>query len=330
MKPLLGKLESVPLRDIWQTEGGDFTPWLAKEENLKLLGEAIVMELELEATEKNVGPFRADILCKNTDDDSWVLIENQIEKTDHIHLGQVLTYAAGLDAVTMVWIASRFTDEHRAALDWLNRITDENFKFFGLEVEAWKIGDSLPAPKFNIISQPNNWSKSISREARKISERAPSETETTYGRYWQQLAKYLEDAGTRLRINNPQPYGYHNLRIAPRGITITITISKNNQQNIVEIYLSNPSYKTAFFNLLLEDKEAIESELGFVLDWRELPQKKSARIMFIKSNIDPTDEKNWAKQNIWFKDMIEKFDRVFTHRANALDPSDWNPESDTE
>ena len=106
-----------------------------------MLGEALGIELELEAQEKAVGPFRADILCKDIGNDHWVLIENQLERTDHGHLGQLLTYASGLEAVTIVWIAARFTEEHRSTLDWLNRITDESFRFFGLEVELWRIGD---------------------------------------------------------------------------------------------------------------------------------------------------------------------------------------------
>src|SRR5258706_15303648 len=114
----LGKLEEVELRDVWQTESGSFTPWLATQDNLALLGETIGIELECEAQEKDVGPFRADILCKDTASGAWVLVENQLEKTDHTHLGQLLTYASGLQAVTIVWIAKRFTEEHRAALDW--------------------------------------------------------------------------------------------------------------------------------------------------------------------------------------------------------------------
>jgi len=137
----LGRLERVDLRTVWANEAGAFTPWLAKEENLKLLGDTIGIELELEAQEKNVGPFRADILCRDTATDDWVLIENQLERTDHGHLGQLLTYAAGLKAVTLVWVAQRFAEEHRAAIDWLNEITDESLNFFGLEVEAWRIGD---------------------------------------------------------------------------------------------------------------------------------------------------------------------------------------------
>lgn len=158
----LGRLERVKLREAWSTEAQDFTPWLAREENLAILSETLEVELQPEAQEKSVGPFRADILCRNADDGgTWVLIENQLERTDHLHLGQLLTYAAGLNAVTICWIAASFTDEHRAALDWLNEITDERFHFFGLEVELWRIGDSEPAPKFNLVSKPNDWRRSV-------------------------------------------------------------------------------------------------------------------------------------------------------------------------
>ena len=149
----LGRLERVELRDIWLSEASDFTPWLAQKENLDILGQTLGIVLELEALERPVGPFRADILCKDIGTDRWVLIENQLERTDHNHLGQLLTYASGLEAVTIVWIAALFTEEHRSTLDWLNRITDESFRFFGLEVELWRIGDSPPAP--NSTSSPS-------------------------------------------------------------------------------------------------------------------------------------------------------------------------------
>ncbi len=147
----LGRLERVDLRTYWLNEASYFTPWLAQEENVALLGETIGIELEVQQQEANVGPFRADILCRNTADNSFVLVENQLERTDHMHLGQLVTYAAGLDAVTVIWIASRFTEEHRAALDWLNEITHEGFNFFGLEIELWCTGSSLAAPKDRLI-----------------------------------------------------------------------------------------------------------------------------------------------------------------------------------
>ena len=130
--PQLGLLQRIDdLKEVWEHEATSFTPWLAQEENIGLVGEAVGLdELVVEAQEKSVGPFRADILCKDPSTDRYVLIENQLEKTDHGHLGQILTYAAGLGACTIIWIARSFTPEHRAALDWLNEITDERFHFF--------------------------------------------------------------------------------------------------------------------------------------------------------------------------------------------------------
>ena len=162
MNPL-GTLESVYIRDVWQGESLHFTPWLAQLENLERLGVALSMALQPVGTETPVGPFYADIVCTNLNDGSTVLIENQLERTDHKHLGQIFTYAAGLDAVTIIWISPQFTEEHRAAIDWLNRITLDNFSFFGVEIELWRIGNSPPAPKFNIVAKPNDWTRAMRR-----------------------------------------------------------------------------------------------------------------------------------------------------------------------
>jgi hypothetical protein len=152
----LGHLERVDLRQVWMKESEDFTPWLA--DNLQELGQALNIELELEAEEMSVGNFRADIVARDLQTQGWILIENQLERTDHSHLGQALTYAAGLKASTVVWIAYHFTDEHIAALDWLNSITDDGVRFFGVQVELWSI-DDVTAPRFNVVSRPNTWVK---------------------------------------------------------------------------------------------------------------------------------------------------------------------------
>lgn len=183
----LGRLESVDPRQAWSSEAGHFTPWLALPENMALLGEAIGLELEVEAQEKNVGPFRADILCRNTVDGSWVLVENQLERTDHTHLGQLITYAAGLDAVTIVWVARAITEEHRAALDWLNRATNDKINFFGLEIELWRIGSSPLAPKFNVVSKPNDWTQTVLDAARGIEAGEVTPTKQLQLQFWTQL-----------------------------------------------------------------------------------------------------------------------------------------------
>ena len=146
----------------------DVTLTIPSHKNIAILGEELKIDLEVIEMEKSVGPFRADILCKDTGTDKYVIIENQFGKTDHTHLGQIMTYASGLDAFTVIWIAENFTEEHRAALDWLNNITDENIEFFGIEIELFKIGESSPAPMFNMVSKPNTWSKSIKKSSSNI------------------------------------------------------------------------------------------------------------------------------------------------------------------
>ena len=148
------RFRRVELRDIWPHEARDFTPWLA--ENLVFLAEALDMDLELEAIEKRVGDFRADIVCLNRTDNSRVIIENQLEKSNHQHLGKVLTYAAGLDAATIIWIAEEIRPEHRDVLNWLNRNTPAALQFFGVEIEVIQIGDSPYAPKFTVVTDMNN------------------------------------------------------------------------------------------------------------------------------------------------------------------------------
>ena len=189
---MLDRLVRVELRETWKTEAQDFTPWLADKENINILGDALNMELELKALEKSVGPFSADILCTNTDDDSLVLIENQLEKTDHTHLGQLMTYAAGLHTVNIVWIAAKFTDEHRAALDWLNEITDVKFRFFGLEVELWRIGTSDAAPKFNVVCKPNDWSRVVNRNSNNYSEAELTPAKSVQLNFWTGLKNHID------------------------------------------------------------------------------------------------------------------------------------------
>ena len=157
----LSKLIKLPLRTIWKHEALDFTQWLAEEDNLALLSDAIGITLANPQTEVGVGKFSVDILADDEDNNRKVIIENQIEKTNHAHLGQLITYASGLDAELCIWIVARAQEEREQAIKWLNENTTENANFFLIEVEAWQIGDSLPAAKFNIVAKPNDWAKTI-------------------------------------------------------------------------------------------------------------------------------------------------------------------------
>ena len=324
----LGRLTRVELRDIWLSEAGDFTPWLAVEENLAILGEALGIDLELEAQEKFVGPFRADILCKDIGTDAWVLIENQLERTDHSHLGQLLTYASGLEAVTIIWIAAKFTDEHRSTLDWLNKITNEKFRFFGLEVELWCIGDSPAAPKFNIVSKPNDWSRSVAQAARAIDESELSETRQKQRAYWAAFHQALDRAsGPVSGARKPQLQSWMGYSIGRTGFHIGSVMIRPKQQIRTELYIAGDEAK-AFFHLLREQRQAIEQELGYSLEWEELPARRDSRISVYLTSVDPDEERDWPRQHQWLAAKVNDFHRVFSNRVRTLDAEDWQQDGE--
>ncbi len=323
----LGRLERVALRDIWLSEASNFTPWLARKENLAILGETLKIDLELEAQERPVGPFRADILCKDIGSDRWVLIENQLEQTDHVHLGQLLTYASGLEAVTIVWIAARFTEEHRSTLDWLNRITDESFRFFGLEVELWRIGDSAPAPKFNIVSKPNDWSQSVAQAARAIDDSELSETRIMQRAYWSAFDQVLASLGGPVSGGKkPQPQSWMAYSIGRSHFSVGAATVRPKKQVRAELYISGNKAK-AFFHLLLAQQAEIERDLGFALDWEELPEGQDSRISVSLDDADPENEKDWARQHEWLAKRLNELHRALALRIRTLDADSWRPGS---
>lgn len=306
----LGRIERVDLRSIWTSEDRHFTPWLAQSENLEILGEALGIELELEAQEKDVGPFRADILCKNTaEKDSWVVIENQIEKTDHKHLGQLLTYAAGLRASTIVWISAQFSEEHRAALDWLNQLTDKTVRFFGLEVELWKIGDSPAAPRFNIVCQPNDWENTVRHAAETLADDDATPSQNLRIKYWTAFRSYLQENKSKLRPQKPSRDHWYSFGIGTsRAHTAALIITRENKI-AVELTINSEDAKSIFGDLV-KRKEDVEKIIGAPLDWREMPDKKASRIVLFNS-VDPYDEATWPQQFSWLQSNLEKFDKAF-------------------
>jgi hypothetical protein len=323
----LGRLVKVELRDIWLSEATDFTPWLAREENIAVLGETLGLDLEVEAQEKAVGPFRADILCKDVGSNDWVLVENQLERTDHTHLGQLLTYASGLDAVTIVWIAARFTEEHRSTLDWLNRITDESFRFFGLEVELWRIGESPAAPKFNIVSRPNDWTKSVHQAARAIDESQVSDLRIMQRDYWSKLHEELDRlAGPVDGSRKPQFQSWMAYPVGRSGFMISAVMVRPKREIRVELYISNEDAKV-FFGLLEQQKEEIERDIGYPIDWEALPEKRDSRVAIRFPDVDPEDRDDWPRQHEWMAARINDFQRVFSPRVRLLDADQWSADN---
>lgn len=305
-KKHLGKLERKPLREAWKHEAGDFTPWLAQSENLDTLAQALgVSELVLAATEQGVGDFKLDILC--TDGDQKVIIENQLAETDHKHLGQILSYAAGVGAHKVIWVAESFRPEHMAALRYLNENTTEDLSFFGVQVELWRIGDSPLAPKFEVVVKPDDWVRTGREQSKAASSASP--TKQLQLKFWTALINWLAIRAPQIRPQKPRPQHWLNNSIGRSGFGLNITASTRERQLGVELWLPGEEAKTRFAALLLK-RESIEHDLGFGLDWQELPDSKACRIVSYYSNASIEDESRWEEYLAWLEQRLVAMDKV--------------------
>ncbi|MEZ5938403.1 MAG: DUF4268 domain-containing protein [Hyphomonadaceae bacterium] len=316
----LADIERVPLTEAWPAEDRNFTPWLAESEPIAKLGDALGLDLEVESIEHWVGPFRADIIAKVTSEtDHRVLIENQFGRTDHKHLGQMMTYLAGIEyAKTVVWIAESIQPDHRAALDWLNSHTDEEFSFFAVEIELWRIAGSPPAPKFNVVASPNDWTRQARTAARSALDDVDRVSHQVRLAYWASMSEYLKNIGSLFSIRRPNRDHWFSFPIGRAGFAISATISTAHRRIGVALYASNDPQKRVF-RTLLDDKEQIEEEYGQTLDWQELPKRKAWRIGVFKHDCDPSDSDRFAEYHQWMAHQMERFSEVFRERVREID-----------
>lgn len=307
----LARLEQVDLRKVWTREAEDFTPWLARDENIELLGKALGLELEAQRQEVGVGPFRADILCKEADMDRLVVIENQIEETDHSHLGQALTYAAGLDASIVVWVARSFTEEHRAALDWLNENSSGDIGFFGVEVEVLRIADSPLAPRFSVVSKPNKWTERMQE-----TKRAANLTETGQLRkkYWTALIAHLKARGSFLQCREPLPRFYLRAQRPIQGFDCGFEVKV--REKYIDVYLgaTGQEQMSLLRRIRKSQKDAFERDLGATTEWDDTQDRIW---VCISQEGDPPDTKDWPRQHEWMRNSLEKLVSVFTMYATG-------------
>ncbi len=321
----LGALKKKAVREYWDNEASEFTPWLA--DNINLLGEALGLDgLEVEEQESSVGGFRVDLLCKD-EDDRTVIVENQLEKTNHKHLGQLLTYAAGKDAVVVVWVSTKFTDEHRAALDWLNEKTEEDVQFFGAQIEVWQIGDSQAAPKFNLVCMPNEWSKTVqhSGEMNKV--------QKLRFEYWESLQKYMSEKGGRVAPRTPAKYMARLFSLGARGFLLRAAVHVKKDWLVVRLaFRGSAEGKTARWHQLHEQKDSIEKEIGAKLEWREFNDAEQSvwMIRVLWEGCKFRDKNNWGELHKWHHDNLEKFHAAFQKRCRELKPDGSVPEDDGE
>lgn len=310
----LGQLEPVPLREAWRHEANEFTPWLAEPENLGALARALgLSELELVATEHWVGGFKLDILC--TEGGEPVVIENQLAETDHKHLGQILTYAAGVGARKVIWVASTFRPEHKAALEFLNANTTDELGFFGVQIELWRIAQSPLAPKFEVVVRPDDWVKTGHEQTRAVVSASP--TGQLQQRFWMALVGQLARNAPHIRPHKPQARHWLSNSIGRSGFELNVTANTNAAQLGVMLWMPGVDAKQHFF-ALLEQKKTIEKQLGFPLDWQELPDAQASRITTWYPAAPLAEESRWPEYLDWIEQRLVVMDRVLRPIVRAL------------
>ena len=298
----LGKMIRITdLRSVWPHEANDFTKWLAQEENLALLSDAIDIDLELEERESSVGSFNVDIYAKESGTNRRVIIENQLEDTNHDHLGKLITYASGKGAEVIVWIVKRARDEHRQAIEWLNQHTDSNIGFFLLEIELWQIGDSMKAPRFNIVEKPNDWTKTMKTID------GLSNTDLLKLEFWNGFNDAMnnnDEFKHYFRVRKASPQHWYDLSIGSSAYHIGLTINTQKQSIGTEIYINDDK---EIFEYFKQYKDEIAAMLNSEVEWREA--KKACRI-FISTDINPKKREAWPKAYYWFSEKSIVFKEI--------------------
>ena len=299
----LGTLKEVTdLRKVWPHEALNFTPWVA--ENIELLGDAVGLDITVEETESSVGDFNVDIYASETGTDRKIIIENQLEDTDHDHLGKLITYASGKSADVVIWIVKHAREEHKAAVEWLNNHTDDKIGFFLCEIKLFQIGDSQIAPSFSVVEKPNDWAKEIKKTT------AANPTQQQRLEYWQAFNDYaFNDKNFSKAFNMRKPTTEHwmDFSIGSSACHIGVTQIQKRSAIGVELYINDDK---ELFKSLFAHKAEIESDMGMVLDWRELPERKASRIL-VEKNVQLGNHEEWQEQFVYIMDVLLKMKKAF-------------------
>ena len=311
----LGRMEELNLRCVWGNEAKSFTPWLA--ENLSELGNAIGIELELEDQEARTGSFSLDLLARIAETNRTVIIENQLEQTDHDHLGKLLTYAGGFDAHIIIWVAKSIRDEHKLALEWLNHHTDDDTDFFGVVVKAYSIEGSIPAPHFSVVVAPNEWQREADR---RIRTRKASDRNIKYQEFFQGLIDRLREKNfTQARKGQPQNWYLFSAGHGNRfqyGVNFT-------KENFVSVHVyidhTNKDWNKAVFSELYKHKNSIESDFSEPLEWNENEDRRFSRIAVVRPGSIDDDGQILQELQDWVFDRLLSLERVFGPRLKELD-----------
>ena len=284
---MIGKLTEVDVRELWKHEQYDFSNWLAKSDNLEYLNEILGLTLTDVNKEVYVGPYRCDLVAKDETSGVKVIIENQLDATNHDHLGKIITYASGLDAKFIVWIVREAKEEHRAAIEWLNNYTSSDLNFFLIEIHAYKIGSSEPAPKFEVIEKPNDF---IKRGKTNHDDGELNKTQAERLAFWEQFNQKLTAHGKPFNLRKPTTDNWYAVALGSSEISLSIELINKEKRILVGAYIYN---NKDLFDQLKEHQKEIEEKLGFALEWDRMDNKKASRIKHYISGLNFDDHSNY-------------------------------------
>lgn len=315
-EPELGSIENVNPRDVWPNEASDFTPWLA--EHIGVLSKALRLDIEVTQTEAPVGAFSLDILGKVSGTDDIVIIENQLDQTDHGHLGQLLAYAAGLDAKIVVWVSPDIRDEHRDAIRWLNEHTTSAVAFFAVRLEVWQIGDSLRAPRFDVIAEPSNFQRDLAQTATK-----PTDRGLAYQRFFREFVELVHLEHPGLVYANPDRVRYDSwvtFGAGRTGFELWVAFGEGSRFRVaLTITTGNKERNKAAFDQLHAASEAIAAELGESPEWERLEDWVTSRVAVYRDGSIDSPAQQLDQLRHWAVDLLPKFRNAFAPRITALD-----------
>lgn len=283
----IGKLKEVDIRELWKHEQYDFSEWLSKKENIENLNEILGLTLIDISKETYVGSYRCDLFAKDETTGIKVIIENQLEISNHDHLGKIITYASGLDAKVVVWIVKEAREEHRSAIEWLNNNTNSNVNFFLIEIHAYRIGESDPAPMFQVVEQPNDFIKNNKSTNR---DESMNKSQSQRIEFWNQFNNVVIERGKPFNIRKATTDHWYNVAIGTSEAHIDITLVNKDSLIGVELYITD---NKELFDKLFEKKDIIEKDLGFKLDWRRLDNSKASRIFYSIKGLNFDDHSNY-------------------------------------
>jgi hypothetical protein len=304
----IGKLEKVELREIWENEAKDFTGWI--ENNVTHLTDFLGFDLQILEREKKIGSFSIDLFAQ-TNDGEKVIIENQLEKTDHTHLGQIITYFTNLDAKYVIWIAKEIRQEHATAINWLNEFT--GISFYLIQVEAYRIGNSAPAPYFKLVCGPDEDMREIGQDIKDFSER-----EKFNVKFWESMMEKCKGRLNHFCGKKASKYHFHQ-GASGKGGFVFVFIATGKFYGI-ELYIDggDGEENLQYLKQLEKSKSQIENEFGDKFSWEELEEKRACRIRFIIENKSIT-EIDWKKAQDEMISSMERFELIFRPRIKSLE-----------